>query len=152
MGVRDLTSVGKPFVSPDFAVVDPRKMWRQKAQFIWGLATSDDHRDKEWLPHAIKVDTAKPNEAPLAYTVADDVRLGGPVYVPNPSEAAAEDDGGLIMLQYNTSNVEHTSVVVLDAATMTEKATIVLPVKPASNIGLHNHYNQSPTEAFTLTV
>lgn len=150
--VTNLTSVGKPFVSPEFGVVHPGKMWRQRTRYIWGLATSDAHKDTPWLPHAIKVDTMKLDESPLAYTVPDDVRLGGPVYVPRGEDGAAEDDGSLIMLKYNISEPEHTYVVVLNAATMTERATIILPLKPASNIGLHNHYSQYPSEALTFTI
>lgn len=150
--LTDLTKIGHPFVSPEFAVAHPGMMWQQKTRYIWGLATSDAHKDKEWLPHAIKVDTTKPDEAPLAYTTTDDMRLGGPVFVPNDAPGAAEDDGALLMLKYNVSDPDHTYVVVLDATTMTEQANIVLPVKPAANVGLHNHYNQYPTEALTFTV
>lgn len=150
--VTDLTKVGQPYVSPEFGVVHPGMMWRQKTRFIWGLATSYAHKETPWFPHAIKVDTMRPDEAPIAYSVPDDIRLGGPVYVPRGEQGAAEDDGALIMLKYNISEPDHSYVVVLDAATMTERAIIKLPVKPASNVGLHNHYNQYPSEALTFTV
>lgn len=150
--LADLTRVGEPFVSPDFGVVHPGKMWKQKTRFIWGLATDDDHKEHEWFPHAIKVDTSKPNEPPIAYTPPANVILSGPVYVPSDREGALEDEGALVMLKYDTSDVNHSYAVVLDAATMKEMATIKLAVKPAVAIGLHNHYDQYPAEALTLMV
>jgi len=146
-----LTKIGQPFVSPDFAVVHPGMMWRKRTRYIWGLATSDSYKDKPWLPHVIKVDTSRPDETPKSYTAEDDVRLGAPVYVPGGEQGAAEDDGSLIMLKYNISEPDHSYVVVLDATTMIERATIKLPVKPASNVGLHNHYSQYPSEAHELS-
>jgi len=68
----------EPYVSPEFAVVHPGKMWREKTRYIWALATDDAHKDHDWLPHVIKVDMERLGMAPLSFSVGEDFGLVDP--------------------------------------------------------------------------
>jgi len=99
----------------------PPERWTRRHRYVYAQAT--DRPVTEWPRRLVKVDV----ETGEGREFADgDNNLSEPIFVPNPDDEAAEDDGVVLSVALDR-DAERSELVVLDGGTMTERARAPLP-------------------------
>jgi carotenoid cleavage dioxygenase-like enzyme len=106
----------------ELPMIDYEHRNTREYRYAYGVG-NDEHPPQEFQNQLVKVDV---HEREAETWSAEGIYPGEPVFVPSPNEERAEDDGALLSVVLDASE-ERSFLLVLDAATMNERARAWCP-------------------------